>query len=179
MYINIVIILPILFLMVVPALAGEPKFIISGKVENIIDAGTLLLDLPDHNMKMTLQLYGVEPPEARQPCGMKAFALQKRKLLGKNVTVEIYEKTPSNQMISIVRYNGRSINRDMIAEGWAWAVKTGLDAGIDAELAAAEGEARKAHRGVWRQQNPEPPWEFRKRLAQQGKTTPKGKREGL
>ncbi|BCS55117.1 nuclease [Geobacter sp. SVR] len=173
MYRIIAVIVLVLFLLVAPALAGGPKFIVSGKVEKVIDASTVLVDLPTRSMKMTLRLYGVEPPHMSQPCGAKAFAMLKRKILGKNVTVDIHEKTSSKQMISIVRYNGRSINRDMVAEGWAWAVKTGLDAGIDTELADAEGEARKAHRGMWKQQNPEPPGECRKRLSQQERKTSK------
>ena len=48
------------------------------------------------------------------------------------------------------------INRTMVERGMAWAYKS-----TTRELKAAEAEARQAKRGLWRDKNPVPPWEFR------------------
>jgi micrococcal nuclease len=46
----------------------------------------------------------------------------------------------------------------MVAEGLAWHFTRYSD---DATLAAAEREARAARRGLWRDREPVPPWEWR------------------
>jgi micrococcal nuclease len=50
------------------------------------------------------------------------------------------------------------VNRQMVAEGLAWHYTRYSD---DATLADAEGEARAAARGLWRDREPVPPWEWR------------------
>jgi hypothetical protein len=54
--------------------------------------------------------------------------------------------------------DGRSLNRELVREGYAWWYK---QYSKDASLGVLEGEARAAKRGLWADQNPVPPWEWR------------------
>jgi micrococcal nuclease len=57
-----------------------------------------------------------------------------------------------------VEVEGQDVNRQMVAEGLAWHYLRYSD---DATLADAEREARAAGRGLWRDREPVPPWEWR------------------
>ena len=53
----------------------------------------------------------------------------------------------------------RWINKELVAEGWAWHYKK---YSTDIRLAEAEGEAIKNRNGIWQDTLiPVPPWEFR------------------
>ena len=56
--------------------------------------------------------------------------------------------------------DGRSLNQELVKEGYAWWYKS--FAPKDKELERLQAEARTAKKGLWVQPNPVPPWEFRK-----------------
>jgi micrococcal nuclease len=64
----------------------------------------------------------------------------------------------------VVRVGERNVNREMVADGWAWAYRQYLDRPHASEYIDAEEQARKEKKGLWQQTNPQPPWEFRKLL---------------
>jgi micrococcal nuclease len=51
-----------------------------------------------------------------------------------------------------------------VQEGFAWAYREYLHGPCASEYIDAENDARSKHLGLWNQMNPQPPWEFRKRL---------------
>lgn len=61
--------------------------------------------------------------------------------------------------------SGRLVNREMIAEGWAWAYRTYLGRPYKSEFIGLEDAARMAGKGLWKQSNPRPPWDFRRRYS--------------
>jgi micrococcal nuclease len=65
-------------------------------------------------------------------------------------------------MAAIVFLGGRNINLEMIGEGWAWASQKSHKRPEGAEFIRAEEQARSRKMGLWSQDNPQPPWEFRK-----------------
>jgi endonuclease YncB( thermonuclease family) len=68
------------------------------------------------------------------------------------------------RLVCIVYLNGRVINQEMIAEGLAWAYRKYLSAPHSSEYIRLEDQARSTHMGLWQQNNPQPPWEFRKMI---------------
>lgn len=55
--------------------------------------------------------------------------------------------------------DGTHVNRELVAEGWCWWYrKYALE---DVILAALEA-AKLAHKGLWVDPDPVPPWEWRK-----------------
>ncbi|KAF0221143.1 MAG: hypothetical protein FD174_641 [Geobacteraceae bacterium] len=66
------------------------------------------------------------------------------------------------RLVSVISLDGRDINLEMVQEGWAWAYRQYLQRPYASEYIGAEEKARKQKLGLWKQANPEPPWEFRK-----------------
>ncbi|UPU37838.1 thermonuclease family protein [Geomonas paludis] len=127
---------------------------------------------------MKVRLYGIDAPETEkkknrktgrvskpgQPYGEESFQALKRKIGGQRVTVEVRDIDRYRRAVSVVRLGGRDINQEMVREGFAWAYRQYLDRPYASEYFRAEEEARRERRGLWRQGNPQPPWEFRKGL---------------
>ena len=82
--------------------------------------------------------------------------------MGKKVRVVIIDTDKYKRMVGIVYLESRNINLEMIWEGWAWAYREYLDRPYASQYLDAEKEARNKRLGLWRQGNPQPPWEFRK-----------------
>lgn len=171
-----VLIVPLLLaLMVSSVLAKEPMFVIHGKIIKVSDGDTVHFVQSGENFKMRVRLYGIDAPETEkknrrtgivskpgQPYGEEAYRALKAKIDGKDVTIEIWDKDRYKRMVSVIRLGDRNINREMVAEGWAWAYRQYLDRPHASEYIGAEDDARKSKRGLWKQSNPMPPWEFRK-----------------
>ena len=61
-------------------------------------------------------------------------------------------------MFASIEVGGQDVGRQMVAAGLAWHYARYSD---DADLAAAERDARAAGRGLWADREPVPPWEWR------------------
>ena len=63
------------------------------------------------------------------------------------------------RILGNIYLDGRWVNKEMVAEGWAWHYRYFSS---DRELAKAEAAAKEAKKGLWADADPIPPWEFRK-----------------
>ena len=164
-----------LALLVSSVLAGEPMFVVSGKVTKVSDGDTIQVWDNGHSIKYRVRLYGIDAPETEkknhrtgimskpgQPYGEAAFQALKGKVVGKTVRIEIIDKDRYKRMVSVVWLGERNINREMVKEGWAWAYRQYLDRPHASEYIGDEEEARRRKLGLWKDSNPTPPWEFRK-----------------
>ena len=94
-----------------------------------------------------IRLYGIDCPEKGQ-----AF--------GKDVTVKVKDTDRYGRTVGIVILpDGRSLNEELVYQGLAWWYRKYSKS---PKLATSEMEARLAHRGLWADKNPIPPWEWRK-----------------
>lgn len=145
------------------AVAGQ---IIQGVVRAVFDGDTLLLATPGQS-RLTVRLYGIDAPETAKPDrpGQPFGAIARRtlmyKVMGRQVSAEIMESDPYQRRVAVIRYSGRDINYEMLAEGMAWAYRPYLTGAYASEYLGAEQAAQARHRGLWRDPNPLPPWEFR------------------
>lgn len=60
----------------------------------------------------------------------------------------------------------RNIELEMIVNGWAWVVDRWTFE-REKEYFEAQKDAQRNRRGLWAMDNPEPPWEFKRRLKRQ------------
>lgn len=141
---------------------------LNGIVRHVADGDTISV-ISRGRVKLTVRLYGIDAPETRkagQP-GQRHASVARRilmyKLIGKPVNVEIVEKDKYGRIVGIVRHGGRDINAEMIEEGLAWAYRQYLEGDYASEYIALEEKARRHRVGLWRQPNPQPPWEFRRK----------------
>ncbi len=158
----LVVILNIL-LLTTTAYAGRT---IEGMVKAVYDGDTVLLATREES-RLKVRLYGIDAPETRkpdkpgQPFGDIARRTLMYKVMGRRVTAEIVDIDQYKRAVAIIRYEGRDINREMVAEGMAWAYRQYLHAPYESEYIGAESVARSRRAGLWRESNPQPPWEFR------------------
>ena len=156
----------ILVLLLAPSCA-VPRTV-EGKVFRVIDGDTLTLVTPE-GTKLRVRLYGIDAPEVRhekmpgQPHGEKAREALEALVLGRIVTVEVVDIDTHRRAVGIVRCSGADINRQMVQSGHAWAYRRYLSAPYASVYIEAETEARKMRAGLWKQPNPDPPWEFKRR----------------
>lgn len=139
---------------------------IEGVVRAVYDGDTVLLATREES-RLKVRLYGIDAPETHKPgiAGQPFADISKRtlmyKVMGRQVSAEIIDIDQYQRSVAIIRYAGRDINREMVAEGMAWAYRQYLKGAYASEYIDAEERARARHKGLWRDTNPLPPWEFR------------------
>jgi micrococcal nuclease len=165
---------PLLFLlMACPVLAQSPIRSIDGFVMKVSDGDTITVNADGSKVKV--RLYGIDAPETEksnkktgrvskpgQPFGEEAFMALQSKVGGKRVRLDVMDVDRYKRAVCVVWVDGREINREMVLEGLAWAYKQYLDRPHASEYLRAEEQARSERRGLWKQYNPVPPWEFRR-----------------
>jgi len=163
-------------LILLAAADGYAARTIEGVVRAVYDGDTILLATRAES-RLKVRLYGIDAPETAKPDspGQPFGAIAKRtlmyKIMGRQVSAEIVDIDQYKRAVAVIRYAGRDINREMTAEGLAWAYRQYLQGTYASEYIGAENRARSKRAGLWRDANPQPPWEFRQ--AQKG-----GRRSG-
>jgi len=165
-----------LFIFPYSVLAKDPIRILEGIVTKVSDGDTINVTDP-LGTKLKIRLYGIDAPETEksnkktgrvskpgQPFGDEAWKALDSKIYRKRVKVDVMDIDRYQRAVSVVWLNGRSINKEMVAEGWAWAYRQYLDRPYASEYIRAEEQARGKSLGLWQQSNPEPPWDFRRSL---------------
>lgn len=159
-------------LMCVPVHAGD----LAGHVVAVPDGDTVTVRTSD-GRRHRVRLDGIDAPERTQPYSQ----ISRRNLVALigdgPVTVESSKVDRHGRAVGIVRNAaGQDVGLAQVKAGVAWHfARYELEQTPDdrAAYAAAEVLARAARIGLWRQDFPLPPWEFR-RLAREGvaPTTP-------
>lgn len=131
--------------------------------------------------EIPVHLYGVAAPQIAkvdkftgwykpgQPYAEDAFRALSIKVLHQQVKVEIrttlLSKRESAQIaFAVVYLDGRNINLEMLNEGWAWADRRILSRNDHPRYLTTERIARNKKRGLWSQENPQPPWNFKPQI---------------
>lgn len=127
------------------------------RVVSVHDGDTVRALDPDKR-EHRVRLHGIDAPEVGQAFGTKSRDGLRTLVMGKVVTVDHRGEDRYGRTLARLEVDGRDVNREMVAAGLAWHYVRYSD---DASLAAAEVEARAAHRGLWADREPVPPWEWR------------------
>jgi endonuclease YncB( thermonuclease family) len=130
---------------------------IEGRVVGVHDGDSLTV-MDGEKVQHKVRLYGIDAPEEKQAFGDRAKQALSRLAFGEKVRVEVHGRDRYGRALGDVYAGGKRVNLAMVEEGMAWAYKDTKDAA----LLAAEGDARREKRGLWRDNEPEPPWTFRK-----------------
>ncbi|TYO96764.1 endonuclease YncB(thermonuclease family) [Geothermobacter ehrlichii] len=127
------------------------------RASNVIDGDSLTIKCQRYNG--IIGLYGVDAPELTQAYGNEAknylFNLVKNKQL---IIISMFHK---QKKASIVFENGKSLNAQLILNGYAWADKN--ERSPSSRYLKFEKEARKSKKGLWAIENNVQPWVYRLR----------------
>lgn len=141
-----------------PAKKAETMSNIYGKVVSISDGDTLTV--LQGNTQYKIRLNGIDCPEKSQAYGTKAKEFTSDLVFGKVVTVNIKEKDRYGRYVAdIILEDGTVLNSELVRNGFAWHYKQYSD---DSSLAELEDAAKSQGVGLWADNSPTPPWEFRK-----------------
>lgn len=156
-----------------PAFSREPFRTIDGFVVKVSDGDTLTVD--SGGTKLKVRLYGIDAPETGkinrgngrtskegQPFGQESQRALWGKVYHRKVRIDVMDIDRYRRLVSLVRMGNRNINLEMIREGWSWAYRKYLHSAYASEFIEEEELARRRRAGLWQDNNPRPPWEFRK-----------------
>jgi endonuclease YncB( thermonuclease family) len=147
------------FLFPILAFAG-PKSI-TAKVMKVTDGDTIVVSPLDGGEFFKCRIWGIDAPEGKQAYGDMATAEMKKLVLGQVVHVETTGDLTHNREVCHISMNGRDINLAMIQGGHAWAYIRYLKKPFKDAYIQAEAEARTRRIGLWKDDHPIPPWEYR------------------
>ena len=133
--------------------------LLTGRVVKIADGDTFTL-LVNGNEQVKVRLDGIDAPEKGQPFGKRAKEYLSSMIWGVPVMVDV--KTTDRYGRSIGKVSTKKIKDvclEMIKAGLAWQYR---DYNKDKSYSAAENLARKNKIGLWQDNNPIRPQDFRK-----------------
>lgn len=130
----------------------------TGKVVGVSDGDTIKVMQVGRAIRVRLQ--GIDCPESRQAYGTRAKQFTADLVFGKTVAVQVRGTDQYGRILGeVILPDGRSLNRELVRNGYAWWYRRYSNDPVFQQL---EEEARRERRGLWRDRNPLPPWEFRR-----------------
>ncbi len=131
---------------------------VTGKVTAVIDGNTLEVTA-DNNEIHKVMLAGIDCPEITQEFGEQARQYLEKLTLNKKVTVNFTGKDRWGNYLGIVLIKGSVDPRvDLLKEGLAWTAERNPDPEFEAHRARAQEKGK----GLWKDNNPTPPWTYRR-----------------
>jgi len=152
-----------LFLLVFLSLPASADSL-TGKVVKITDGDTLYV-LDANYKEHKIRLAGIDAPERKQAYGLASRKHLASLVAGKQVTVEYQKRDRYGRIVGKVLLDGIDACLEQVKAGFAWHYKKYQheQSAEDRRLYAdAEIRARDDRLGLWRENNPNPPWEYRR-----------------
>ncbi len=137
---------------------------ITGRIIGVADGDTVtLLDASKQQHK--IRLSGIDAPEKAQPFGQRSKQHLADLAHGREVIADCGKVDRYQRRVCKILLNGRDLNLQQIEVGLAWWYRKYLSEQqlFDrSSYEAAESLARNDRRGLWRDSDPMPPWDWRK-----------------
>lgn len=137
---------------------------LQGKVVGVADGDTITV-LDDNHAQHKIRLAGIDAPEKAQPFGQTSKQSLSGMVFGKRVSVDWQKRDRYDRIVGKVLLNQQDVNLKQLEAGLAWHYKK-----YEQEQAAAdrdsyartEGQAKRVKLGLWIEDNPVAPWDWRK-----------------
>jgi len=143
--------------------ASAQQQTITGKVVGVSDGDTItVLDASNEQHKICLE--GIAAPKSNQDYGNRAKQSLSDLVFGKTVTVTSKWKDKYGRVLGKVTLDGKNINLEQVNRGMAWFYRfyaMELKPEDATAYRQAEEQARKEKRGLWADESPVQPWDFR------------------
>lgn len=132
-----------------------------GKIIKVYDGETFWIQF-DNGEVDSVRLWGIDAPELKQKFGVAARE-NLESHIHRVVDLTYKNRDKNSYMLAIVTYRTKkgdevNLNRALVEEGYAWKNKYTDDKKLD----KLQKQAEKNKAGLWRNQSPIPPWEWRK-----------------
>lgn len=133
--------------------------VVTGRCVGVHDGDSITV-LAAGNVQIKVRLEGIDAPELKQPFSQQSKEALSGLVFGKVVTLQVTGTDRYKRTLAVVVADGVNANLELVRRGLAWRYD---QYSKDAALLAAQNEAKKAKRGLWRDPAPVPPWEWRKK----------------
>ncbi|ENJ9364443.1 thermonuclease family protein [Salmonella enterica] len=130
---------------------------LQGMVIRVLDGDTI--EVLQEQQPVRVRLLNIDAPEKKQPYGRWSKEQLKALLAGQPVTVTYTQTDRYGRVLGrVVTANGTEANRQQVLKGAAWVYDR---YNTDNSLPALQREAQTQKRGLWADNQPVPPWEWR------------------
>ena len=136
-----------------PALADAPARVVS-----VHDGDTLTVLIERRQVKV--RLADIDAPELGQPFGANSKRSLSELCHGKPATLDVRGQDRYKRTIAQVTCAGTDANAEQVRRGLAWTYTR--YARVSSPLFAIQQNAQAAHRGLWSDPAPVPPWDWRR-----------------
>lgn len=148
--------LSVLLILLIPFLVFAQTY--TGKIIAIKDGDTVVMLVK--NKPQTIRLAHIDTPEKKQPYGTAAKIFLSERIYGREVQAVIAGKPDRNgRWIAEIFSQNQNINKELVRNGLAWHYK---QYSKNDNYAALERIARQKKTGLWKDQGPIAPWQWRK-----------------
>ncbi len=137
---------------------------LTGKVGRVVGGDTLYV-LDANHQQHKIRLAGIDAPERKQAYGLASRKHLLSIVAGKQVTVEYQKRDRYGRIVGKVLLDGIDVCLEQVKAGFAWHYKKYQhEQSLEDQRLYADAEirAREERLGLWRENNPIPPWEFRR-----------------
>lgn len=137
---------------------------LQGKVVSVADGDTITV-LDSQKTQHKIRLQGIDAPERAQAFGNKSKQSLHEMVHGKQVTVDYQKKDKYGRVVGKILLNNTDVCLEQLKRGMAWHYKQYAkeQPKEDQETySLAEQQAKTELKGLWKDKQPVPPWEFRK-----------------
>lgn len=131
------------------------------KVIGITDGDTFK-GLTDDKQVIRFRIYGIDTPEKKQAFSNKARQYLSDLIFEQTVGIKVQKKNDryGRPVVWVYTAKGLDVSAEMLKAGMAWHYK---DYDSTPEYAEYEIKAKKARLGLWADNNPVAPWDFKKK----------------
>jgi endonuclease YncB( thermonuclease family) len=131
---------------------------LSCKVVGVSDGDTITA-LCQSREQVKVRLAEIDAPEKAQPFGAKSKQSLSDLCFGKTAQIVEQDRDRYGRTVARVRCAGIDANAEQVRRGFAWVYDRYV---TDQDLYLLQDTARAERRGLWADNNPTPPWEWRK-----------------
>jgi endonuclease YncB( thermonuclease family) len=133
----------------------------TGRVTAVYDGDTLIVT--KGKRRVMVRLHGVDAPEWEQRYGPTAGNWVAQQVLYEYVRVVAVERDRYDRYVAMITMpNGKSLNLELLERGYAWVYRSFVSWDEYYEWIPIERRARNANRGLFRDDDPTPPWVWRR-----------------
>jgi endonuclease YncB( thermonuclease family) len=129
----------------------------TARIIAVLDGDTVLVRREGGLVK--IRLAEIDAPEKAQTFGETSKRSLSDMVMGKQVRIVSQTMDQYGRMVAHLSINDLDVNAEQIRRGMAWEYSNYHS---NKALIALQSEAKQAPRGLWQQDNPMPPWKWRK-----------------
>ena len=136
---------------------SNAEYLESLKIKRVVDGDTVHVFYQDEVYK--IRLTEIDAPERDQPYGSNSTEYLKSLLKEGMVDVDISGTDRYGRKLGRLYWRGMDINRELVSAGYAWVYDQYV---TDNSFYENQSKARNSKKGLWEDQDPLEPWNWRK-----------------